>query len=109
METQKGNYTYLTNLRSNDRLVDTFADLITFDTRAEPKSDNSPSSIGQLRLGANILKRINNMGFKGVQNQHGAIIVHVPPTAARMFKGCVCSHILIQPVMQAVPMSMPDL
>lgn len=95
METQKGNYTYLTNLRSNDRLVDTFADLITFDTRAEPKSDNSPSSIGQLRLGANILKRINNMGFKGVQNQHGAIIVHVPPTDGcfNVPRLCLLSHL----------------
>lgn len=86
MQLQKGSVKDLKNLCGTDSLVNTFIDLTSYDTKANPDNQSSPSSIGQLRLGAHILCLVNNIGFKATQNEKGAIIIHVE--ASEGFEKC---------------------
>ena len=86
MQMQKGSEKDLKNLCGTDSLVNTFIDLTSYDTQANPDNKSSPSSIGQLRLGAHILRLINDIGFKATQNEKGAVIVHIE--ASEGFENC---------------------
>lgn len=86
MQLQKGSVKDLKNLCGTDSLVNTFIDLTSYDTKADPDNKSSPSSIGQLRLGAHILRLVNDIGFKANQNEKGAVIVHVK--ASEGFEKC---------------------
>ena len=68
----------LENLCGVDPLVNTFCELISYDTKADPDSTTVPSSVGQLRFGAYLLSAINKLGLKGVQDNNGVVSVSIP-------------------------------
>ena len=61
-----------------DSLVKIFCDLVSADTRSDPDSANVPSTVGQLRLGAQLSGIINALGFECRQDNHGVVITRVP-------------------------------
>lgn len=80
---QKGSIKALEDKAGLDPLLNIFLDLISYDTKADIKGNNVPSSIGQLRLGAYLLSRINALGFECSQTKSGVIITRVKAS-----KGC---------------------
>lgn len=68
----------LENLCGVDPLVNTFCELISYDTKADPDSSTVPSSVGQLRFGAYLLSAINKLGLKGIQDDNGVVSVSIP-------------------------------
>ncbi len=83
---QKGSAEELDKRLLTDPILDIFVNLIAYNTQANPENKASPSSIGQLRLGAYLLKQINEKGYEVTQNTKGAIIVKVP--ASLGFENC---------------------
>ncbi|MGN0908132.1 MAG: tripeptide aminopeptidase PepT, partial [Succinivibrio sp.] len=63
-----------------DPLVRIFCDLASSDSRSDPDSKSVPSTVGQLRLGAQITGIVNGMGFGCVQEQNGVVVASVPPS-----------------------------
>lgn len=80
----------LENLKGLDPLVNIFCNLISYDTTADSKSTNIPSSIGQLRLGAYLLATISDLGFKAEQSKEGVIYVNIPATDKCKKKKSIC-------------------
>lgn len=66
------------NLCGVDSLVNIFADLISYDTKATLNTKNVPSSIGQLRLGAHILNLLSKLNLPCEQTKDGVIICTIP-------------------------------
>lgn len=64
-----------------DPLVKIFCDLVSADTKSDPDSKTVPSTVGQLRLGAQISGILNGLGFSCVQEQNGVVMCQVPASA----------------------------
>jgi tripeptide aminopeptidase len=64
-----------------DPLVNIFRDLVSADTKSDPDSKTVPSTVGQLRLGAQISGIVNTMGFRCVQEPNGIVVAEVPASA----------------------------
>lgn len=87
---QKGDKKALESQLQQDDLLKQFIDLVAFDTQADYSSQNKPSSIGQLRLGAYLLKQLGNLKLKPVQTDEGVIIVRIPATVGYEGKEKLC-------------------
>lgn len=87
---QKGDHKALEAKIQEDVLVKHFVDLIAFDTRADFTSQNKPSTIGQLRLGAYILKLLNDLSIKAVQTDEGVIIANIDASKGMENKEHLC-------------------
>lgn len=87
---QKGDIKALEATLQQDDLLKQFIDLVAFDTQADYNSQDKPSSIGQLRLGAYLLKQLGNLKLKPVQTKEGVIIVKVPATVGYEGKESLC-------------------
>lgn len=87
---QKGDIKALEAALQQDDLLKLFVDLIAFDTQADYSSQDKPSSIGQLRLGAYLLKQLGNLKLKPVQTKEGVIMVKIPATVGYEAKERLC-------------------
>lgn len=87
---QKGDQKALESKLQKDELLKQFIDLVAFDTQADYSSQDKPSSIGQLRLGAYLLKQLGNLKLKPVQTKEGVIIVKIPATVGYEGKEKLC-------------------
>ncbi len=87
---QKGDVKALEAKIKDDDLLKLFIDLVAFDTRADFTSQDKPSSIGQLRLGARLLNLLSNLKLKPIQTKEGVIIAKVPATQGYENKERLC-------------------
>lgn len=87
---QKGDIKALESALQQDELLKQFIDLVAFDTQADYTSQDKPSSIGQLRLGAYLLKQLGDLKLKPIQTKEGVIIVKVPATVGYEGKERLC-------------------
>lgn len=92
---QKGDEKALEAALLEDDLLKYFIDFVAFDTRADFTSQNKPSSIGQLRLGAYLLNLLAAHKLKPEQTAEGMIIVRIP--ASRGYENkehlCLLAHL----------------
>ena len=87
---QKGDRKALELKVEQDALLAQFIDLVAFDTQADFKSADKPSSIGQLRLGAYLLNKLTALRLKPVQTKEGVIITKIPATQGYEQKERLC-------------------
>ncbi len=87
---QKGDVKALESKLADDKLLKLFIDLVAFDTRADFTSNDKPSSIGQLRLGAYLLNHLARLKLKPVQTKEGVIITKIPATVGYELKEKLC-------------------
>ncbi len=92
---QKGDNKALESKLQDDELLKLFVDLVAFDTRSDISSHDTPSSIGQLRLGAYLLNQISRLQLKPVQTKEGVIITKIPATAGyeKAERLCLLAHL----------------
>lgn len=87
---QKGDIKALEAALQQDDLLKLFVDMVAFNTQADYTSADTPSSIGQLRLGAYLLKQLGNLKLKPVQTKEGVIMVKIPATSGYEGKERLC-------------------
>lgn len=87
---QKGDINALESSLQKDELLKLFIDLVAFDTKADFTSQDKPSSIGQLRLGAYLLNLLSELKLKPVQTREGVIITKIPATKGYEDKERLC-------------------
>lgn len=92
---QQGSKEALEAKLQEDELLKLFIDLIAFDTRADFTSQDKPSSIGQLRLGAYLLNRLADLKLKPVQTKEGVIITKIAASSGyeNAEKLCLLAHL----------------
>ena len=92
---QQGSKEALEAKLHEDELLKLFIDLIAFDTRADFTSQDKPSSIGQLRLGAYLLNRLADLKLKPVQTKEGVIITKIAASKGyeNSEKLCLLAHL----------------
>ena len=92
---QQGSKEALEAKLHEDELLKLFIDLIAFDTRADFTSQDKPSSIGQLRLGAYLLNRLADLKLKPVQTKEGVIITKIAASKGyeNAEKLCLLAHL----------------
>ena len=92
---QKGDTQALESKLQADELLKLFIDLVAFDTRADFSSNDKPSSIGQLRLGAYLLNMLSRLKLKPVQTKEGVIITKIPATVGyeKAERLCLLAHL----------------
>lgn len=77
---QQGSKDALAKLMQHDALVRRFIGLTAYDTMARRGSKFTPSSAGQLRLGAHLSAELCELGLHSKQDEHGVVITKVPAT-----------------------------
>ena len=87
---QKGDLHALEAKMKEDSLLKTFIELVSFDTRADFTSQDKPSSIGQLRLGARLLNLLSNLKLNPTQTKEGVIITKIPATIGYEHRERLC-------------------
>lgn len=92
---QKGDAQALESKLSSDELLKLFIDLVAFDTRSDFTSNDKPSSIGQLRLGAYLLNMLAEWKLKPIQTKEGVIITKIPASQGyeSAEKLCLLAHL----------------
>jgi tripeptide aminopeptidase len=82
-----------------DRLLARFLRYVQIDTTAGPPGGSSPSSPGQLVLGATLVDELRALGAADVcQNEHGIVLASLPATIARPSATiALCAHLDTSP------------
>ncbi len=71
----------LEKLGAQNELVKDFLELVSFDTRSDPKAGCVPSSPGQLRLGAFIHQKLTALGLSVKQEKNGVVTALIPASS----------------------------
>ncbi|MDY6321563.1 MAG: peptidase T [Succinivibrio sp.] len=82
----KGSLRDMEDLCGVDPLARTFRELARAGTQSDDSSKNIPSTVGQLRLGAQLASLIGGMGFKAEQDEKGVVTACV--SASPGCEGC---------------------